>query len=72
MPVAEIMMMGLTILAIGGHLIVIAVNVKRLAGYGCFMSANYLSRMDNRAARETREQAQCGKEVEQTKHAAAV
>jgi hypothetical protein len=71
MPVAEIMMMGLTIFAIGRNLILIAVDVKRLAGSGRFMRADYLSRMDNRPARKTREQAQCGKKVEQAKHAAA-
>jgi hypothetical protein len=71
MPVAKIMVMGVTILAIGRNLIAIAVNMKQLATSSCFMTANYLSRMDNRPAREAREQAQCGKEVEQAKHAAA-
>ena len=71
MPVAEIMMMGMAVLAIARDLIVIAVNMKRLARSGRFMRADYLRRMDNRPARKTREQAQCGKKVEQTKHAAA-
>ena len=64
-------MMRLTVLAIGRNLVLVAVNVKQLAGSSCFMSADDLSRMDNRPARETREQAQCGKEMEQAKHAAA-
>ena len=71
MPVAEIMMMGMAVLAIARDLIVIAVNMKRLACSGRFMRADDLGRMDNRPARKTREQAQCGKKVEQTKHAAA-
>jgi hypothetical protein len=70
MPVADVVMVGATILVVARNLILIAVNVQHLAGSGRFMSANDLSRMDNRSAREAREQAQCGKEVEQAKHAA--
>lgn len=71
MPVAEIMMMGMAVLAIARNLILVAVNMKRLARSGRFMRANYLGRMDNRPTRKTREQAQCGKKVEQPKHVAA-
>jgi hypothetical protein len=72
MPVAKVMMMRAAIFAIGRHLIFIAVDMQQLARSGRLMSTDHLGGMDNRSARKTCEQAKCGKEVEQAKHAARV
>ncbi|MEO9131427.1 MAG: hypothetical protein ABI240_09480 [Sphingomonas sp.] len=65
------MMMRKTTLMIARNLILIAVNVQQLARSRDFMFTRYLRRMHNRPACEARKQAQCGKEVEQAKHAIA-